>query len=50
MAGFPVHTLSTYTGKLARAGFRVAVCEQGTGWTSTERVKHEQPQLFAQEV
>jgi DNA mismatch repair protein MutS len=28
MAGFPYHQLDTYLGKLIKAGFRVAVCEQ----------------------
>ncbi len=28
MAGFPYHQLDTYMGKLIKAGFRVAVCEQ----------------------
>lgn len=28
MAGFPHHQLDTYLGKLVKAGFRVAVCEQ----------------------
>ena len=28
MAGFPAHTLDTYTRKLSQAGFRVAVCEE----------------------
>ena len=28
MAGFPAHTLDTYTRQLAAAGFRVAVCEE----------------------
>jgi DNA mismatch repair protein MutS len=45
MAGFPVHRLSDFTSKLIRAGFRVAVCEQGAEWVGSARIAHAREQV-----
>ncbi len=49
MAGFPHHQLEGYIGKLIRAGYRVAVCEQvedpktAKGYRSTRSPTHRVP-------